>query len=80
MFTHRVYASFEDQIECIKDKEFDEDAQIVMDRVEEMKQLRGNHFKELHDDKSAEAKQVRDDIDAAVQAWKDQWYEELEKE
>ncbi|WP_342513523.1 VWA domain-containing protein [Sporosarcina sp. FSL K6-1522] len=58
----------------------DEDAQIVIDRVEEMKQLRGNHFKELYDDKSAEAKQARDDIDVAVQAWKDKWYEELEKE
>ncbi|MFC5590131.1 VWA domain-containing protein [Sporosarcina soli] len=58
----------------------DEDAQIVMDRVEEMKELRGNHFRELYDEKSTEAKQARDDIDAAVQAWKDKWYEELESE
>ena len=51
-----------------------------MDRANEMKELRGNHFKEIYDNKSAEAKQARDDIDAAVQAWKDKWYEELEKE
>ncbi|MCG7335273.1 VWA domain-containing protein [Sporosarcina sp. ACRSM] len=58
----------------------EEAAQHVMDRVEEMKELRGNHFRGLYDEKSAEAKQARDEIDAAVQAWKDKWYEELEKE
>ena len=45
-----------------------------------MKELRGNHFKELYDNKSAEAEQARDEIDAAVQAWKDKWYKELEGE
>lgn len=58
----------------------DEDAQTVIDRADEMKELRGNHFKELYDTKSAEAEQARDEIDAAVQAWKDKWYKELEGE
>ena len=57
----------------------DEDAQTVIDRANEMKELRGNHFKELYDTKSAEAEQARDEIDAAVQAWKDKWYKELEE-
>jgi Ca-activated chloride channel family protein len=32
------------------------------------------------DEKSTEAKQARDEIDAAVQVWKDKWYEEIESE
>ena len=57
-----------------------EDAQTIMDRADEMKKLRGNHFRELYDSKSTEAEQARDAIDTAVQAWKERWYEELEKE
>ncbi len=57
-----------------------EDARTVMDRADEMKELRGNHFRELYDNKSTEAEQARNEIDAAVQDWKDKWYEGLENE
>ena len=37
-------------------------------------------LKELYDSKSVEVKLARDEIDAAVQAWKAKWYKELENE
>lgn len=57
-----------------------EDARTVMDQANAMKELRGNHFRELYDNKSTEAEQAREEIDSAVQAWKDKWYKELESE
>ena len=79
--TGKRFESVEQRVSWKKEQLIsDEDAQTVIDRANEMKELRGNHFKELYDTKSAEAEQARDEIDAAVQAWKDKWYKELEGE
>lgn len=57
----------------------DERAYEVIDLAKEMGELRSAHFTKLKEQKSEEAKQARDEIDAKVEAWKEKWYKELEK-
>jgi len=58
----------------------DERANEVIELAKEMGELRSAHFTEIKEQKSAEAKQARDEIDAKVEAWKEKWYAELEKD
>jgi hypothetical protein len=58
----------------------DEKAYAVIELAKEMGELRSSHFTELKEQKSEEAKQARDEIDAKVEAWKEKWYAELEKD
>lgn len=58
----------------------DEKAYEVIELAKEMGELRSAHFTEIKEQKSAEAKQARDEIDAKVEAWKEKWYAELEKD
>lgn len=66
----------------LKKKELIEDelANEVLELSKEMGELRSVHFNELKEQKSEEAKQARDEIDAKVEAWKEKWYAELEKD
>ena len=59
---------------------YDEKAYEVIELAKEMGELRLAHFSELKEQKSEEAKQARDEIDAKVEAWKEKWYAELEKD
>ena len=58
----------------------DEKAYEVIELAKEMGELRSAHFSEVKEQKSEEAKQARDEIDAKVKAWKDKWSAELEKD
>jgi Ca-activated chloride channel homolog len=57
-----------------------EEGEQIMAQAKEMHKVRQEHFKEIRDKKEAEAQQARDEIDAKVQAWKDKWSKELEKQ
>lgn len=57
-----------------------ETADYVLERANQMRELRKKHFSELKEQKSTEAEQARKEIDANVEAWKEKWYKELEKE
>lgn len=57
-----------------------ENGTAVAEKTEEMRVLRNDHFIALKEEKDEEAKRAHEEIDAKVQAWKDKWYKELEKE
>ena len=52
----------------------------VVEHIKKMQTMRNDHFKQIKDEKDAEAKQAEEEIDSAVQAWKEKWSKELEKE
>lgn len=66
----------------LKNKKILDDDRVyeVIDLAKKMGDLRSAHFTELKEQKSEEAKQAKDEIDAKVEAWKEKWYAELEKD
>ena len=58
----------------------DERAYEVIELAKEMGELRSAHFTEIKEQKSEEATQAKDEIDAKVEAWKEKWSAELEKD
>ncbi|WP_245622826.1 vWA domain-containing protein [Lysinibacillus contaminans] len=52
----------------------------VVERIKKMQIMRNDHFTQIKDEKDAEARQAEEEIDSAVQAWKEKWSKELEKE
>ena len=58
----------------------DERAYEVIELAKEMGELRSAHFNEIKERKSEEATQAKDEIDAKVEAWKEKWSAELEKD
>lgn len=51
----------------------EEDAHRVIDRSKEMKEFRNTHFKEIKDEKEAEADAAKEKIDQEVKQWKEKW-------
>lgn len=51
----------------------------LLEKVKEIKTMRNDHYRQIKDEKDAEASQAREEIDNAVKAWKEEWYKELEK-
>ncbi|MCM3638875.1 VWA domain-containing protein [Sporosarcina luteola] len=58
----------------------DEKANEVTEIAKEMGELRSAHFSEIKEQKSEEATKAKDEIDAKVEAWKEKWSSELEKD
>ncbi|MFS0575735.1 VWA domain-containing protein [Sporosarcina sp. 179-K 3D1 HS] len=58
----------------------EENAQRVIDRSKEMKELRNTHFKEIVEQKEEEADAAEKEIDQKVNEWKEKWRNELEKD
>ncbi|MEK3937165.1 VWA domain-containing protein [Sporosarcina sp. FSL W7-1349] len=51
----------------------EEVAQQVIERAKEMKELRNSHFKEIVEQKEAEAEAAKQEIDQKVEEWKAKW-------
>lgn len=45
-----------------------------------MQTMRNDHFRQIKNEKDADAKRAEEEIDSAVNAWKEKWSKELEKE
>ncbi|HJF32518.1 MAG TPA: VWA domain-containing protein [Sporosarcina psychrophila] len=57
----------------------EENGQKVIDQAQEIRELRNDHFREIKERKSEEAEQIRNEINAKVEAWKEKWHLELDK-
>ncbi|WP_153731007.1 vWA domain-containing protein [Sporosarcina obsidiansis] len=69
-----------DAVYFLKNEKYisEEVASEVLEMIKQQRELRDTHFNELKEQKSAEADQAKDEIDAAVNKWKDEWSEVLE--
>lgn len=52
----------------------------VVEHIKKMQTMRNDHFRQIKDEKNAEAKHAEEEIESAVKGWKEKWSKELEKE